>query len=606
MDKNTKWAIGLSAVVLIGSLMVNMFIIAPRQQAAMEKRLQEQQAAEQASAEQVQEAVNQISVPESIESTSEEEVAVKEIIPEQLITITTDKIQVVLTNKGGDVVSYKLLEHKDKNTGDGVEMVDNVSDTNRAFALTFGDSNSILNETFNVKRFDDYTVGFFRQYVQKDELGNPHSLGKRYSFKPGEYVFKLDVSISPADEKGLSVNGYAYSLRTSPQIGPHYDKKNRYDMRQYLALQKGKRFRKGFASKTYNKDYSWSGVAGKYFTMLIKPVNTENMSNLVKCSNTPENGYENSQVTLLRNALADGSSVNDEYYIYVGPRSEKELIRYNSIDKNGWGLLNAKFNEALQTSGLFSFIEVALKWALEMIQKLVKNWGVAIIVLTILLKIVLFPLNKSSSMGSLKMQQLQPQMQALQEKYKDDQQKLAAETQKLYKQAGYNPATGCLPMILQMIILISLYNVFNNYFEFRGASFIPGWIDDLSVGDSIVTWEKNLGILSTITGNALRALPIIYLVTQLLNGKITQYGGMGGNQKQMKFMMYGLPLIFFFMFYNVPSGLLIYWIVSNILQMGQQVIINRIMKNERAKIEKNKPPVNVNEQKFKGGKKKQR
>jgi membrane protein insertase Oxa1/YidC/SpoIIIJ len=94
----------------------------------------------------------------------------------------------------------------------------------------------------------------------------------------------------------------------------------------------------------------------------------------------------------------------------------------------------------------------------------------------------------------------------------------------LYKESGYNPMSGCLPMILQMIILFALYNVFNNYFEFRGASFIPGWIDDLSVGDSVWSWEKQIPLITAFTQNNLRLLPIIYTVSQLFNGKITQHG----------------------------------------------------------------------------------
>ena len=242
-----------------------------------------------------------------------------------------------------------------------------------------------------------------------------------------------------------------------------------------------------------------------------------------------------------------------------------------------------------------------------MIYKPVKNWGVAIIILTVILKIILFPLNKKTAVGSLKMQDLQPKMQALQAKYQNDQQKLSVEMQKLYKEAGYNPMSGCLPMIIQMLILFALYNVFNNYFEFRGASFIKGWIDDLSVGDSIWFWNKNIFLISGFTQNNLRILPFVYTGSQLLNGKITQYGGSAGaNAGQMKFMMYSMPILFFFVFYNVPSGLLLYWSVSNILQIGQQIVINKIMKKKRAEQEKNKPEVNKNVLKFKGGKKKTR
>jgi len=273
-------------------------------------------------------------------------------------------------------------------------------------------------------------------------------------------------------------------------------------------------------------------------------------------------------------------------------------------------LFNVKFNEALQTSAFLSLIEVALKWSMEMINKVVHNWGISIIILTIILKIILFPLNKKSAIGTLKMQQLQPQMTAIQEKYKDNQQKLSEETTKLYKESGYNPVSGCLPMILQMIILFALYNVFNNYFEFRGASFIPGWIDDLSIGDSIWSWNKNIWLISSFTQNNLRLLPIIYTVSQLFNGKITQYGGAGAtnaqSKMQMDLMMYGMPILFFFLFYNVSSGLLLYWTVSNFIQMGQQLVINKIMAKKRAEMNLAQPEVNKNVLKFKGGKKKTR
>ena len=172
------------------------------------------------------------------------------------------------------------------------------------------------------------------------------------------------------------------------------------------------------------------------------------------------------------------------------------------------------------------------------------------------------------------MQELQPKMQALQEKYKGDQQKLQIETSKLYKEAGYNPASGCLPMLFQFLILFAMYNLFNNYFEFRGASFIKGWIDDLSDGDSVY----QLKTFIPLVGNHIRVLPVIYLVSQLFYGKITQMGGTlqsAQSSGQMKFMTYGLPLIFFFLFYNAPSGLILFWTVSNVIRMIQQVIINK-------------------------------
>lgn len=595
MDRNTILAIVLSGVVLLGYLFIDAKYIMPKQQAA---RAQQQAELAQKEAEKEQQAEELSTLISSTnqfaEESSEEELSQNVSIEEYVIE--TDKIRVVLTNRGGDVVSYKLLEHLDKDTGEGVEMVDNISSSNRAFALSFGDSSApIVNEVFNVKKIDDYTIGFYRDFYKKDDSGVQHKfrLGKLYSFKKDDYAFKLSVTVNSAEKIGnvLDMGGYSYTLRTSPQIGPHYDRKtNRYEVRQYLALNGNKRVKPMIADKYYNKPYSWAGVGGKYFTILVKPDSIQKMSTVVKTSNARENNYENAQVFLTRNAITE-SNITDDYYIYVGPRSESELIKYNSSDKNGWGLINVRFNQALQTSGFFSIIEVALKWSMEMINRLVHNWGISIIILTIILKIILFPLNKSTALGSVKMQKIQPQMKALQEKYKDNQQKLQEETAKLYKQSGYNPAAGCLPMIIQMFVLFALYNVFNNYFEFRGASFIKGWIDDLSVGDSVYTWQKNIPFISGFTMNTLRLLPFIYTGSQLLNGVITQYGnaaGMAGqSQGQMKFMMYGMPLLFFFMFYNVPSGLLLYWTVSNVLQIGQQAIINNLVnksKNENSNV----------------------
>lgn len=611
MEKNTIWAIVLSALVIIGSVVVEVVFLLPKQREAMERQQAEMELTKKQQEEMASAVKEQISTADSSEFDSE----VQESVPEQQYTIRTDLVEAVFTNRGGDLISYKFLKHNDKDTGTGVQMVDNVTATNRAFGLSFGGpDNAIINETFNVKMEGDSTIIFTRDFFNKDALGTIHkfTLLKRYEFLPGDYAFKLGIGVKTYDSNGLNINDAAYSLRTSPQIGPHYDiKKNRYEVRQFLSLRDKKRKRKPMSDKIYSENYDWAGIGGKYFAILIKPEDCSKMVSSVKTSTKSESDYINSQIFLTRSAVASGApeTVQDVYYVYIGPRSENELKKYNNAADNGWGLTNIRFNQALQTTGLFSPIERALKWSLETIFKLVKNWGVAIIVLTIILKILLFPLNKSSSMGSLKMQQIQPRMREIQEKYKDDQQKMSQELSILYKEAGYNPASGCLPMILQMLILLSLYNVFNNYFEFRGAAFIKGWIDDLSVGDSVWTWERQIPFISGFTQNSIRLLPIIYTLSQLLNGKITQYGGAaagGKNKGQMAFMMYGLPIIFFFLFYNVPSGLLLYWAVSNILQIGQQIIINRMMKKKRAEMESNKPAVNKNVIKFKGGKKKTR
>ena len=143
-------------------------------------------------------------------------------------------------------------------------------------------------------------------------------------------------------------------------------------------------------------------------------------------------------------------------------------------------------------------------------------------------------------------------------------------------------------MLFQFLIIIAMFNLFNNYFEFRGASFIPKWIPDLTEGDSVYTFKFNIPFL----GNQLRILPIIYVGTQILSSWISQKTNPTGGQseKTMKFMMYGMPLMFFFIFYSAPSGLLLYWLTSNILQVGQQFIINKMLAKKRAEMGVEKTP----------------
>ncbi|MCQ2248456.1 MAG: membrane protein insertase YidC [Treponema sp.] len=579
MDKNSVIAIVLSTLVLVGSFFVQTKFIQPKQ---AEKA--QQQAVELEAKQKIQE--EKIKADSEMVSASEDDA--DEVVEAAEYKIVTNKAEITFTNRGGDIVSYKLIGHKDKETDEGVEMALDVSSSNRAFALSIGEFGSpILNEYFKASVKDPYTILFHKDYEVKDENGNVsrYTIGKRYTFSPDDYAFKLDVSIVCRDgTDGLNRNGSSYTLRTSPNIGPRYDKKNRYEVRQYLALNGAKRIRRNIQEKTFDiNQMKWAGVGGKYFTVLVKPENPESMNPYVKSVVKGDNS-ELCQVVLSRKNF-EGKSINDTYYVYVGPRQESELIKYNDQTKNAWGLVNAKLNEALQTSGFLSPIEKILKWGLDKINIVAHNWGVSIIILTLILKIILFPLNKNTAIGSLKMQKLQPKMQEIQEKYKGDQQKIGIEMQKLYKANGYNPMSGCLPMVFQMVILFAMYNVFNNYFEFRGASFVKGWIDDLSVGDKILTWNTNIPFVTGFTMNTLRLLPFIYTASQLLNGKITQYGnaGAGGaSQGQMKFMMYGMPLMFFFLFYNVPSGLLLYWTSSNILQIGQQLIINAYMKKQRA------------------------
>ena len=613
MDKNTIIAIVLSTVVIIVSVMLQPLLMGKKASKDVSDVNVTEVVEEGQNADSVLEFAdgsenNSLIVSEDKIEFSEEDVEVAE----ETVTINTGVSEIVLTNKGGDIISYRLLNHDDIDTKDKVQLADNISESNRASAIALGTADSkIIDKNFTVKKLDDYTVAFTRDVIVTDSSGKQKKvkLGKKYSFKENEYLFKLDVLISVYDKNGgLSFDGAAYSLRTAPQIGPHYDaKKNRYEVRQFIAYNgtKTKKIPVGTKQfKRYDKDFIWNGIASKYFEALIIPSDNSIVNSGFYSSKIDQNDYANAQALIERKSFTE-NDISDSYYLYYGPRNEKELKRYNIADNNGWGFSGKKLTASLQTSGWLSWLEFILKWGLEILHKIIPNYGVCIILLTIILKLLMFPLSKNQSMGTLKMQQIQPRMQAIQAKYKDNQQKQQEEMAKLYKEVGYNPASGCLPMLLTFLVLWSMYNLFNNYFEFRGQVFIPGWIPDLTVGDSVYVFKKEIPVISSVFGNAIRILPIIYVASQLLFGKITNNGGATAgsaqNQATMKFMTYGMPLMFFFLFYNAPAGLLLYWITSNIFQMGQQLVINKIMAKKKAEIASGK--INTKPQNYKIAKK---
>ena len=608
MEKNTVLAISLSTIVLVGFFAAQTFLFPPQPQ---EQNQQAENQTEQNSAVVENNAGNAESV-ETENSSIENFVAVSdnadaessETLKEETFTITTNKVRVTFTNRGGDIVSYELIEkdergnlkNRDATTGKGVELIENLSEKNRAFALSLGGATRpIVNEIFTAKKLGDNAIGFFKKFTSKNADGttSEFTLVKTYTFKPNDYTFKLDITVD-GDENfnGLDVGGSAYTLRTAPQIGPKYNPKvDRYEYRELISFngEKKKEIKLGTKqTKNYERDWVWTAMAGKYFEFIVYPENKNAMSSTVVYNSEIEVGdASNAQVKMTRKAI-DKKETTDSYYIYAGPRNEKEFKAYSSEEKNEWGLSGLHFDESLQGSGFWYWLEVVLKFLLENTNKLVHNWGVSIIIVTVILKIALFPITKKSLEGTQKMQKFQPKMQELQAKYKNDPQKLQQETAKMYKEIGYNPMSGCLPMIFQFMILFAMYNLFNNYFEFRGASFIKGWIDDLSVGDHVgPVFEQTLPFLGW---NQIRILPVIYVISQLLFGKITQNGGTaaGQNAGQMKMMMYGMPIMFFFILYNAPSGLFLYWTVSNIFQLGQQIVINKMMKNKELTVVSNK------------------
>lgn len=205
------------------------------------------------------------------------------------------------------------------------------------------------------------------------------------------------------------------------------------------------------------------------------------------------------------------------------------------------------------------------------------SWGISIFLLTIALRLMLYPLNAWSTKSMLKMQQIAPQVTALQEKHKNDPKKAQMEIVELYRSQGVNPASGCLPLLIQMPFLIGMFDLLKSSFALRGAPFIPGWIDDLSAPDVLFSWSQPI----LFFGTSFHLLPFLLgaamLLQQRLSSALNTSQSLTDQQRQQRAMSTMMAGVFTLMFYSFPSGLNLYWLFSTLLGMGQQWYTSRAL-----------------------------
>ncbi|MDR0550877.1 MAG: membrane protein insertase YidC [Spirochaetaceae bacterium] len=609
MEKNTLLAIVLSIVVLIGFYFVQFTFFPQTRQSAQAVRTEQMREAPPplttgapvpvpadgslpantgASDAAQQAAAQQTAAQQAAAETTAQTASLAAEFPqtEELIIVETPLIAVTLSNRGGDIESFKLKEHAAGGGSEGLEMILTGSESDRAFSLAFGDKNAApVDAFFAVTRVSEHIIEFYRDFMTPGGAASVFRLIKRYTFYPNEYMFQLDITVDGA-AAGIepNFNGCTYTLAFGPQIGPAFEALDeRSEYRHYIAYINGKRKQQKVNDTTdarISAHASWAAIAGKYFTFFALP--DETAYELVFSQRPRAEGIPSTSRLYIERPPVKATRTTDTFKFYLGPKTQKALARYDNAD-NAWGLRDTRLESLANASGFWgvlSPLESVLKWMLSIFYRLAPNYGVAIILVTLVVKLILFPLTKKSSEGTLRMQALAPKMKELQEKYKDNPQKLNAELAAFYKREKYNPMAGCLPLLIQFPIFIAMYNLFNNHFDLRNALFIPGWIDDLSRPESILHFNWTIPFLGW---SDLRVLPFIYVGSQLVYSKLTQTPDTAVNQ-QMKMMMYLMPIMFFFILYNVPSGLLVYWIASNILAMAQQLAINKYLKSKRAEM----------------------
>jgi len=330
----------------------------------------------------------------------------------------------------------------------------------------------------------------------------------------------------------------------------------------------------GRKKQDYNGSIDWVATRTKFFTQLIKTSNKTESALLVgeESGSTDKGNAKFHYQSYISTDLS--SAGNAAFQMYVGPLKYNEIKAYN---EHAYDMVNTGY------SWLRWFSDPLVRYVIIPFFGFMgdyMNYGLAIILFAILVKLVLYPLTKKSYQSMAAMKELQPQMQELKEKY-DDPEKQQKATMKLYKEAGVNPLGGCLPNLLQLPILVTLWRFFQNSILIRQQSFL--WANDLSAPDHIIHLPFSIPFL----GNAIGGFVLLMTLAMLVQSKVT--GGMGGpggggaaGGPNMKMLQYFFPVMLLFIFNNFAAGLSLYYLIYNVVSILQQLAIYRQIDNEKA------------------------
>ena len=487
-------------------------------------------------------------------------------VAERSIPIETSLYSAVLTNRGAGISSWKLNEFRETsdpaapqiNLVTGVE-AGKVSLTTPFTELGIGD---FANRVFEVVSEDGSTVSF-------EARENGVTLRKTFTFDSDGYSFRLLVEV-------LNDSTDSVAPRFQIDIPAYHHDADDFREQALAALQDGSRVAKSiqglggggfFQSITGGKpekyeDFvgpiDWAGIQTTYFLTAIVPDNPSQAQVRMAALEPRVSGV--AQLSFTETVIPAGRSVAREFRGFMGP---KEMERLEAFGGGTVHAIDLGWSWVEPLTRIFSLI-------LKMLYSVVGNYGVAIVILTILVRVVTAPLTLKQMRSMERMRALSPKLKEIQAEFADDRQKQSEKTMALYKSEGVNPLGGCLPMLLQFPVFIGLFYALRSTIQLRQAPFF-GWIDDLSVPESLFDIP--------VLGLPFRVLPLIMGASMVLQQRITPTQA---DPAQAKMMMTVMPIMMTVIFYQFPSGLVLYWMVSNILAISHQLWIGRGMRAQAA------------------------
>jgi YidC/Oxa1 family membrane protein insertase len=468
-------------------------------------------------------------------------------VKSETITITTDVMKVDIDSLGGVIKRLELLKYKDGIDPSKNQLLFHTGQNSVYLAQTgLVGGAGLPNHTtpFTVRPGARTLDGGGTLQVVMDAEQNGVRLTKTYTFKRGDYLIDVthqvtNVGTAPVnpslylqlqhDGNKPEGDSFFYSSYTGPQL---YTPEEKYQKLDFETIEK-----KGRADHPEKANAGWIAISQHYFVTAFLP--KEGVERRIDTRKVDTNLYAIS-ATMNLGTVAPGASVVSQTRLYAGPQDENRLEEV------------APELDRVKDYGAFYPIAKPIFWVMDQIQNVVGNWGWTIIIFTILIKLLFFPLSAAGYKSMAKLRVFTPKMQEIRERYKNDPMKMQQATMELYKKEKINPFGGCLPILVQMPVFIALYYVLQASAEMRGAPWV-GWIQDLTAPDPFFI------------------LPVLYAVSMYITTKLNPAPP---DPMQAKIMLF-MPLAFSVMFVFFPSGLVLYWVVNNILSIAQQWVITK-------------------------------
>jgi YidC/Oxa1 family membrane protein insertase len=450
------------------------------------------------------------------------------------VTVETDLFRATITTLGARLQSFQLKDFRETVAPDSppLDLVTASPVLPLTAELRGGKSDADV-------LYAPSTTGLDVHGPQEGEISftgstsDGHAIEKRYRFTGNSYLFAVDVVGSGSGDRVGIV------LTPISDQGASGGRQSGHELAVAFANQKViEKAPDKLGEPSEIPDALWAGFSAQYFAALAMPTTGSATAWLAVSDASP----------IARVDIPDekGGAL---FRVFLGPKDRETLAAAgHDLDR-------------VLDFGWFWFIAIPLLSALRLLHRVIPNYGVNIILLTTIVKVATLPLTQTSMKSMKAMQKLQPEMQRLRERYKDDQATLQKEVMELYKRHRVNPVSGCLPMLLQLPIFVGLYNALMHAIELRHAPFVL-WINDLSAPDRLPI--AGLTPIGSFTG-----IPVLVILmggSMLLQQWMTPQQGDPAQQRMMMFM----PLVFTAISYNFPSGLVLYWLVNNLLSMAQQ------------------------------------